>query len=356
MMNHRRLLRWGAAVSLLLLALDACRGSRSGWLPAGYIYAPMQWPVGWMGSGDALLVLHLERGVGAHGGMTECSRSGWYESTSADTATELLNRFDRDVCTLDLRPETVTKVGVSAELLVADTGGLLRVDPRTGELSRISITGVKAGPYAGWSASGQRLAVVGTPSDSASTAKGDRLYLAGLDGTDVHEVASFGEERPQSPPSWSPDMQRVVLSTASRSGGPLRSDGRLVVVDTTTGDKRVLASGYFPSWSPDGEWIGYISLPTLDTLSAARAQAQAARPAVRVVRPDGSQDHEVFGVSLMEGSPERHRRSGWPWAPVLWSPNGKLLAFSRLQDSGLAAWVVGLGGEGLNARAFRHQR
>ena len=70
-----------------------------------------------------------------------------------------------------------------------------------------------------------------------------------------------------------------------------------------------------PAWSPDGEWIAYYHYDKLR------------QPGLRLIRPDGSGDHQI---TSFEPGLEFFRPHFWAPAPA-WSPDGTELVYSKLE-------------------------
>ena len=144
-------------------------------------------------------------------------------------------------------------------------------------------------------------------------------------------------------------MTRVTLSTSEKTGGPFFSEGKILAVEIGTGQSSVLGSGYFPSWSPDGAWIAYLSVPVVDT--AVGNRSLPSRGSIRrLVRQVGTENHEVFVSPEANTGAGGRVWNGWAWAPIVWSPDASRLAFSRLQNDGSGVWELSLSGGGPHRR------
>jgi len=310
--------------------------------PEGYTYAPIEWPVAWRPETGELVAIHLERAVDAHGGMTLCDGSGWYLSVPGEASRRALEgALPDEVCKLDLRPEVVGASTFATELLLSDDGDLLSFDLETAIVTRIEVQGVRVTPHAAWSQDGGRIAFAGKPAAGLRRDAGNFLYLIDRDGSGLRLLTELGDRNLYSNPAWSPDNAQLVLSTAAIGGGPFRTDGHVIIVNAATGEQRHVAAGYFPSWSPDGKWIAYLSVPVLETASAdPSAPSDSTGVVLRLVRPDGTEDHVLFADPGADTPPERRLKNGWPWAPLLWSPDANRLAFTRLRDGGMDVWIL----------------
>lgn len=112
-------------------------------------------------------------------------------------------------------------------------------------------------------------------------------------------------------PSFSPDGQQIVFNS-DRAGSP-----QLYIMDRGGGNVRRISFGEgrygSPAWSPQGDWLAFTNI-------------KGGLFHVGVMRPDGS-DERLLTRSTLDESPT-------------WSPNGRVILFSRKGGGG------GGGGDG----------
>jgi len=133
---------------------------------------------------------------------------------------------------------------------------------------------------------------------------GASLYTVRPDGSGLTKITS--EPSFATHPRWSPDGHVIAYM-----GYDYGSIADIYVVAGDGSRRRLLASGSVPSWSPDGRRIVYFSTPQL------RRGPYRYGSEVWTVTADGKQRRRLarFGCCVV-----------W-WAPPVWSPDGKQIAF-----------------------------
>jgi Tol biopolymer transport system component len=119
--------------------------------------------------------------------------------------------------------------------------------------------------------------------------------------------------------SESPDGRDLVYSAISPAGTSIHvrhQDGR---------DVEIAARGFWPRWSPDGEWIAYST-----------SDPEGGDGTIHIVRPDGSEDRELTTV--------RTQIYG-----LCWTPDSSHVIFASEQSGPTSLWSVDL--EGSNQRS-----
>ena len=144
-----------------------------------------------------------------------------------------------------------------------------------------------------------------------------RLYTISRDGSGLSSIADGAD------PQWSPDGRRIAfdgpngLSVSNADG----SDLRLIFAGTSG------ASGPgAPSWSPDGRKLVFFKTPRL---------RQGFSAEVWTINADGSGKKRLYHSACCVGL----------WAPPVWSPDGRMIAFSANSAGG--TFVINADGSGL---------
>jgi Tol biopolymer transport system component len=158
---------------------------------------------------------------------------------------------------------------------------------------------------------------------------------------------------------WSPDGKRFVYSGLERTS----TDCQIYLTDLpATGEPQWLTQGRHPVWSPDGQWIAFIT-----------AESQPMGPGeVRVINVTGNGERKVMDISgyanmlplawspdgtrlaaagdglfvVDLASGEKRRLAEDASFKPAWSPDGTQLAFTVWENDGYSVYVVDADGSG----------
>jgi len=160
-------------------------------------------------------------------------------------------------------------------------------------------------------------------------------------------------------PVWSPDGSRLAYIT--NGGNDYLSQTRLVVRDMRTGKRQTIAGGvhFSISWSPDGKRLAfankkaaskggsrYYDLYVYDFASKKTKRLTKAQRAhsphwsadgeklVCIVNRDGTENLAVYHFDRGELQPITVFKNGEQLSRPVWSPNDKIILFSKFYDSG----------------------
>jgi Tol biopolymer transport system component len=285
----------------------------------GMRYAPMDMPLAWTRNGD-LLVLHVEHYQSYDVVAQTCGGTGIYlvpqaggPSRPVATGQPLCDARDLEI--------TVSPDGawaVFAEWFRPNNARLLRLDVATGRVDTLPTGCTIALGNPLFSPDGSRIAAIGACRDRQEDYG---VWLMNADGSGIRRAGA-------APPNayamaWSPDGRS--LATVAR-------EEQIFIAEADGARRRVLTRGREPAWSPDGAWIAF-----LDQLPAERRAT-----GLYVVRADGSGRRLLYRNRLQTtyASGFGDRLEGEPRGPLLWSPDGRSILFTRKYGRGMPIWRI----------------
>lgn len=285
----------------------------------------LQRPVAWGPNATGLVVQRLDRWVAADAARATCNGTGLYVVDSSgrlqswksgQALCDVLFQSDEPRLSPDGR------LALYAARFADGAISRLNLEDMRDSVIRKGCLPVSSSPA--WSPDGRRIAYLANCTDRSRPI----LHLMNADGSGTRPVGTVGgDSTREDDPTWAPSGRHIAVARRGKTGG-----SQMVVLDTLSGSRRVIANGArAPVWSPVGDWIAYL---TEDSTSAS--------PRIRVVRFDGSEDREVLP---RERIPRGSRVSG----PLVWSPDGRLIAFARVYQGGSEIWIVGIDGQELRA-------
>lgn len=283
-------------------------------------YDPEDLALAWTAAGK-LIVGHTEQYRGEYVEERPCQGTGFFAVPVAGGAARLLAAGDPYCSALDegaaVGPDG--RWAVYAENLSDEQSALVRLDFAARRVDTL-VTACRGLTEPAVSPDGTRIAVLRFCGERAEEFG---VYVMGADGGGLRQVVGSGESTVEGyAPSWSPDGRRLAF---------VQHEQVAVVNVDGTGAGRI-TSGYGPAWSPDGAWVAFVDWED----GARRALG------IYVVRPDGSGRRRVFRNDVRTTF---HRgfgniREGGPRAPLVWSPDGRWIAFSRVYGGGTSVWRV----------------
>ena len=207
--------------------------------------------------------------------------------------------------------------------IVLATGGVLSLVGPDGTIGR-TVTDMIAASWPAWSPDRTRIAFASD--DDTIGGHGIGVYVVNVNGTGLRHLG--GDLRPFTGPVWSPDGTRLAYATETTFSQPGMSitDRTIRVMDVASGTETDLTStkvpdAFYPSWSPSGDRIAFVSrrvdgLPSFDSPPAPGTTPSA--DGVYVVTLATGEIREVTGGEITS-----------PWR-VAWSPvNDRLLVYTR---------------------------
>jgi Tol biopolymer transport system component len=177
---------------------------------------------------------------------------------------------------------------------------LVRINPRTGRLTRLSKAPDPSETDPTWAPDGSKFAFI------RETIEGAELRLMNAKGQDLGLVGRLDDSFAH--PAWSPIRGEIAYNDGPGSMAVLDLDSHSV--------RRIPAAGDDPTWSPDGKRIAY-----------ARDKTGNGDTSIWEAAVDGGGRHQLT-----------HPQGGAADRAPAWSPDGNTIAFQRDYD----VWLLDL--------------
>lgn len=197
--------------------------------------------------------------------------------------------------------------------------GFIIVDMKTGAQRQLSF-GIGDHYFGGFSPDGCQILFTW----EAEMGKG-HLYTANLDGSNLKQLSSLEHTGALSfrmwEPDWSPDGSRIVFTFAryyaSANEEPSRTT-HVAWIPTEGGEPAFYSNSGTegqPRWSPDGQWLIYVSIQTVVEGDLPEDEEAPTKPELWIVGMNGNDKRRFTDFS-----------EGGVYNPK-WSPDGNLVAF-----------------------------
>lgn len=171
------------------------------------------------------------------------------------------------------------------------------------------------------------------------------IFVMEPDGTGVKrlDIKPLGES-PNPSPSFSPSGKRLAFGAESRGGNSQFNIDIYVTNADGGGLKRITKEPSFdsmPSWSPDGSRIAFSMVDISSMFSSASASSSASSTR------DSSDESGIYTISV-DGTGLRQLTHEAEDEYPAWSPDGKMIAFGRLDKR--AGWIYTVNADGRGLR------